>query len=206
MRAIVAGLFVFAVIMLTIPLWGLLWRHVNPLLATLAVFTFFIGLTFAAFSVIRRLSRKTPTANSEQFRLQLDEQGLLEAKDFRATRAFMVDEYEDEGPHYFLDLVEGGVLYLNGQYLYKYEPVDDEGEPEARRFPCTAFTVRRHKTKEYVLDIDCRGEVLHPEIVVPSDEAQWYDWKDMPGDGDVIADRTFDELKGMILGEKPKPR
>jgi hypothetical protein len=57
-----------------------------------------------------------------------------------------------------------------------------------------------------VLDIDCRGEVLHPEIVVPSDEAQWYDWKDMPGDGDVIADRTFDELKGMILGEKPKPR
>ena len=36
--------------------------------------------------------------------------------------------------------------FLSGQYLYDYEPISDDPDAnEARSFPCTEFTVRRHR-------------------------------------------------------------
>ena len=68
---------------------------------------------------------------------------------FQATRAFGVEDYGDEGSHYFLELADGsGILALCGQYLYAYEPITDDPElNQPRRFPCTSFTVRRHRTE-----------------------------------------------------------
>ena len=41
-------------------------------------------------------------------------QGLLLTEEYQATRAFQLDEWEDEGSHYFVELRDGSVLYLNG--------------------------------------------------------------------------------------------
>ena len=62
-------------------------------------------------------------------------------------RAFGVKEFEDEGLHYFLELTDGRVLVLSGQYLYDYEAISDDSETNRpRAFPCSEFTLRRHKT------------------------------------------------------------
>ena len=47
---------------------------------------------------------------------------------FTASRAFAVEEFEDEGSHYFVDLTDNRVLFLSGQYLYDYEPLEDAEE------------------------------------------------------------------------------
>lgn len=124
--------------------------------------------------------------------------GLLVSETFRATRAFEVEEYGDEGPHYLVELDSGDVLYLGGQYLYEYTEIDDDPENnQPRRFPCTEFTVQRHKKEGYVLDIDCRGDVIEPEGL-----AVKFDWVSLlgariPEPVEVLTGKRYDEIKGL---------
>jgi hypothetical protein len=48
---------------------------------------------------------------------RLEAEGLLASADFQARRAFGVQEYDDEGLHYFVELTDGRVLYLSGLYI-----------------------------------------------------------------------------------------
>jgi hypothetical protein len=129
---------------------------------------------------------------------KLDEQGALEQADFRARRAFEVAELEDEGMHYYIELEDGAVLFLSGQYLYDYAPDDEWRHPAARRFPCTEFTVTRDRRHGYVVDIACRGAVLAPEGLAPPFSRDDHENESVPQDGDILA-RTYDEIKGERL-------
>lgn len=129
---------------------------------------------------------------------ELESKGLLEIHNFTATRAFQVEEWDDEGSQYILELSDGSVLYVGGQHLYEYEPDDDPDNRQGRTFPCTDFTIRRHKTGGYTVEIECRGQVLEPECVAPpftcgivADE--------FPEDGRVYTNLTYDELKSRLL-------
>lgn len=99
---------------------------------------------------------------------ELESRGLVEETHYRAKRAFGIEDYNDEGPHYVVELEDGRVLYLVGQYLYEYEPITDDSEPdlnEPRKFPCTEFVLFRHKQKGHVLDLKCGGQVLELETI-----------------------------------------
>ena len=140
-----------------------------------------------------------PGKSQEEEIAELREKDLLLTESFSARRAFGVEEFEDEGLHYFVELSDGRTLYLTGQNLYDYEPIDEPDINQPRRFPCTEFTVLRHKEAGYILDILCSGAVLEPEVVAPPFSKQ--DCRQgLPEDGDVIADRTYDEIKAQRLG------
>lgn len=132
----------------------------------------------------------------EEFIKGLEKKGLLDQQDFQAIRAFTIEEYEDEGTHYMIELRDGSVLYLSGQYLYDYEPIDDDPDlNQPRGFPCTDFTIKRHREEGYVVEIVRRGEVLEPECRAPS-----FDWKDLkngtvPEDGQIFSDKSYEDLK-----------
>ena len=137
---------------------------------------------------------------AEEHTRELEQAGLLESTEFRATRAFGVEEGEDEGLHYFLELTSGGVLFLSGQYLYDYEPIsDDPGANQARSFPCTEFTVRRHRTKGFVVDMLRGGTVLEPEAMAPPFGQRAWSSNRVPEDGQVITGTTYDHLKREYL-------
>ncbi len=144
------------------------------------------------------LVRLTP---EERLR-RLEDEGLLVSLDFQACQAFGVREADDEGLHYFLELRDGRVLYLSGQYLYDYEPISDDPEVnQPRRFPCTDFTVRRHKTEDYVVELVCRGRVIEPEFVAPLLSRRSWRLIGAPVDGQVLSDRPYDLLKELLLRE-----
>ncbi|WP_197338779.1 hypothetical protein [Ralstonia solanacearum] len=126
---------------------------------------------------------------------ELDAKGRLVRQRFQATRAFAVEAFEDEGSHYYIELADGRVLYLNGQYLYDYEPITDDPEfNQARSFPCTEFEVLRHKDAGYVLHIDCAGTVLEPEIMAPPFGREDFR-RGVPEDGEIIADSFYEDIK-----------
>ncbi|MHA6833561.1 hypothetical protein [Ralstonia pseudosolanacearum] len=126
---------------------------------------------------------------------ELEARGQLARQRFQATRAFAVQELEDEGLHYYIELSDGRVLYLGGQYLYDYEPVTDDPEfNQARSFPCTEFEVLRHGDAGYVLHIDCAGTVLEPEITAPPFGREDFR-RGMPEDGEIIADGAYERIK-----------
>jgi hypothetical protein len=132
---------------------------------------------------------------------QLQLMNLAVAESFRAKRAFQVQEFEDEGPHYFIELEDDRVLYLNGQYIMDYEGWTDEEEGKIgpRRFPCTSFTIFRHKTEGYVSEIDCGGNVFEPELVAPAFLREEYRNKQVPRDGDVLSDKSYERIRAERL-------
>ena len=126
----------------------------------------------------------------------LRNKNLLLQSTFKAKRAFQVEEFDDEGSHYFIELEDGNVLYLNGQYLYDYEPIEDDPEfNQERSFPCTEFTILRHKTEDYVLKIETGGKVLEPEVLTSSFTISDYKKGIAPEDGQLIKDRSYDQIK-----------
>src|SRR5262245_8207917 len=142
------------------------------------------------------LGLKTP----EQRLRELERRDLLVSSDFRATRAFGVQEYDDEGLHYFVELVDGRVLFLSGQYLYDYEPISDDPElNRARSFPCSDFIVRRHKTEGFTVEVGCRGNVIEPEFMARPFSRQERQSGRVPKDGQIVSDTTYDALKESRL-------
>lgn len=143
----------------------------------------------------------------EELLRRLEDEGLLVSSDFQARRAFGVRAFDDEGLHYFLELVDGRVLFLSGQYLYDYEPIADDPEVnQPRRFPCTDFTIRRHKIEGYVVEVVCRGAVLEPEFLAPPFPRQKRWSGPVPEDGQLIVDTTYDALKASMCEDAIEPR
>lgn len=202
MRVIVAALFVVGGVFAAVALVsasGVGDRA--PVVVGLGLGLLFLALSVAAVYLFNPwwanpLGLMTP---GELLR-RLEDEGLLEASDFQARRAFGVREFDDEGLHYFLELADGRVLFLSGQYLCDYEPITDPDEDvsEPRRFPCTDFTIRRHKTERYVVEIICRGTVIEPEFIAPPfpKHERWSGC--IPEDGQLISDLNYNALKASM--------
>jgi hypothetical protein len=171
MRVLLAAIFVFAAMLGAVALmerylpkgpvpW---WAKALPATALLvALFLSMFIFNKAGFRpFLRRKSLPERIA-------ELEAKGQLLRQSFEATQAFGVSEFEDEGPHYYIELADGQVLYLNGQYLYDYEPIEDDPElNQPRSFPCTQFEVLRHKIAGYAIHINCGGRVLEPQVMAP---------------------------------------
>ena len=202
MRVLLAGLFVCAGMMLAVFILSpLLPARFPPVLLGLVMSLVMLALCLLALVLFNR-SGTDPLGigGSESTLRYLEEQGLLVSTPYRATRAFQVEEFEDEGLHYFVELDDPSVLYLNGQYLYEYEEADDDLElSQPRRFPCTEFTVRRHRDTGAVIDLLCGGDVLEPEVVTPPFSDRDARENGIPFDGQIIGSRTYDEIKAQRL-------
>ena len=74
-----------------------------------------------------------------------------------------------------------------------YEP--DEHEQRLRAFPCSEFSIRRHKTERYVVDVRCGGSVLDPEAIARPFATEDWDGGRVSGDGEVITSMTYDAIK-----------
>ena len=199
-----AGLFVFTGLLAAVGLLGAFRVSATapPLLVAFILVVVMIGLIAAAMALFSPGKPLGAAPSVEQLAQELEAQGLLMSQHFTVTRAFEVEEFEDEGLHYYLELVDGRVLFMTGQYLYDYEPIDetDDGEAEPRRFPCSTFVVRRHRTERYVLDIQCAGQTMEPELTAPPfGEDVWREGS-IPEDGAIIMNATYDEIKRLRTG------
>jgi hypothetical protein len=166
------------------------FRHAGFAVTILVLFTF-LSVLIVVIAVMLNYPRLPRQAMVNDFADELQAQNLLQSTSFRADRAFRVDESADEGPHYLLELEDGGgILHLSGTYLYDYEPLD--GHP--RHFPCTQFTVRRHAQLGYVVDLICDGLIIEPEVEAPPYSKMDFKSLRVPRDGDILRDMDFDRL------------
>jgi len=197
MRVVAGGLFVFLGMLVSFALLRSVLPAAPPWLMGGGVSLVMLGL--AAVSLWLFNPKGTDPFGRRSLEEQLRELrrlDLLEASSFRAKRAFGVEEYEDEGLHCYIELESGSVLFLSGQYLYDYEPITDDPElNQPRRFPCSEFTVHRHRQERFVADITCGGSVLEPEGIAPPLGARVWRAGGVPEDGQVITTATFEELK-----------
>jgi hypothetical protein len=147
------------------------------------------GLFFVVFLIALRLF-SPPRRIKEQI-ADLESKGLIVDQSFKAVRAFQAEEFEDEGVQYFIELEDGSILFLVSQYLYDFDPA---------KFPSTEFTIRRHKTEDYVVEIRCGGKSLKPEVCVPPLSGEHTE--EYCGDGLIIRDKSYDALKAELMNGK----
>lgn len=197
-RVILAGVFVWGcwmVVMMIIPKEFL--EHSPSLVSIIGIGV----VTLGSYWLASRLFNTPGTPlfgyrHPDQYIQKLEAKGLLITQSLKAIRAFQVEECEDEGLHYFLELEDASVLYLTGQYLYEYEPITDDPEwNQPRRFPCTDFTLRRHRQQMTIIDIQCRGTPLEPEGCFSLFSFEDYRMGKIPEDGQIIREQTYEQLK-----------
>ena len=203
LRLVLAGLFVFAAMLGTVAVLGSYSPDGDVPAWSAAVVTV-VAVAAAAFALVFFNSKgRRPfdaSLSVEQRIRDLDSAGLIIRQAFTARRCFAVEESEDEGLHYYLELDDRRVLFLSGQYLYDYQEITDDPElNQPATFPCERFEILRHKTEAYVVSMECRGDVLVPECVTPPFSKQEFR-KGIPDDGDIITDKTYDQIKAERLG------
>jgi hypothetical protein len=172
------------------------FRHAGISVLAVVVLTY-LSVLVLVLAIILNYPRLPRQAMVNDFADELQAQNLLASASFIVDRAFRVEEFKDEGPHYFLELETGGILHLCGSYLYEYEPI----EGSMRHFPCTRFTVRRHAEAGYVVDLICDGIVIEPEVEAASYSAQDFEARRVPEDGAILFNVSFDQL----LHERTNP-
>lgn len=167
------------------------FRHAHIGVLALVVLTY-LSVLVLVLAILLNYPRMPHKAMVNDYADELEARDLLHCTSFRADRAFRVAELTDEGPHYFLELEEGGgILHLCGPYLYDYEP----SKSSVRYFPCTRFTVRRHAELGYVVDILCDGIIIEPEVDAPPFTAEEFQAHRVPEDGAVLRGISFDQLR-----------
>jgi hypothetical protein len=167
----------------------IVFRHAGFGVLAIVILTY-LSVLVLVIAIMLNYPRLPRQAMVNDFADELEARNLLVFSSFRADRAFRVDEFEEEGPHYFLELEDGRILHLSGKYLYHYEPI--EGCP--RHFPCTEFTLRSHAEADYVVDLICGGVVIEPEVEAPPYSAEDFAEHRVPEDRAILRDISFDQL------------
>ena len=199
MRLLAAGLLVFTTMMM-VGVALLRWvPGLPPMIVGIAAALSGLAIGGLALHVLNRKDAKRSAIKTLDDQIaELQAADLLTQTSFIATRAFQVEEFEDEGSHYFIELVDRSVLFLSGQYLYDYE-LDFTG---GRVFPSSAFTIRRHKLEAFAVDIQIAGAPIEPELVAPPFTEDDFRHSAVPEDGEIIRDRTYDELKQQFASSR----
>lgn len=102
--------------------------------------------------------------------------------DCSATEAAELDEHEDEGPGFFLQVAPEVLLFLQGQHLM----VDD--------FPARKISLARDSNSRLILDLQHSGQPLEPKRKIRTREFGGAEWLQ---DGMFIRG-TVDELPDDI--------
>ncbi|HET7844773.1 MAG TPA: hypothetical protein VFL14_11520 [Xanthomonadales bacterium] len=132
--AALAGAVVFFVGTAVIPLFD------EPLLAQLATALFaFVGAPALVLTLWQPRSAVESARKS----------GHFQERSIEVVAAYQVEEAEDEGLHFFLEIAEGGTLFVSGQVFY--EPV------KAGTFPCEFVTLGIDTELREVLEVRSSG-------------------------------------------------
>ncbi len=194
-RLLLLALSGFVALLLFIALFAIVFPINFPpwLGLSLCALSFAAGGTIAWFA-IGRPSPKLTSFDTPDY----ESLGLLTSRKFKAERAFEVEPFEDEGPHFFIGLEDGTVLFLCGQYLFDYlEIADDPDLAQAATFPSTEFEVRSHKNEHWTHSVVCRGRYLKPEITLPRYSKRFLKKFGTPTDGEVF-DVSFEGMLARV--------
>ena len=118
--------------------------------------------------------KKAPTTTM----LAALEDGSLASADYDVAEVIEVEESEDEGLHFLMDIGQGRTLCLSGQYLY--EPV------KAGRFPSTRIRVFWHAQAGFTYGVQSLGDRVLPSHKLSFPSLNTPESTRFPSDRDIL--------------------
>ena len=137
----------------------------------------FVGLAggLAMYGYVARRERRPPTGPTLWDDVQA---GTAQVIRYDVSDALAVEEFEDEGLSYYLELTDGRVVFLMGQYLY--EPV------EQLQFPARRVEIVRTTATDTVLRVTALGPHLPPSATRGPFRTEEIESDRFPVDGAVL--------------------
>jgi hypothetical protein len=136
-------------------------------------------------------ARRSTEKKRQRYAADLAAQQIEEWR-VRVVDAIEVEEFEDEGRQCYLELEDGRVLFLSGQYLYDDED-DDEGEREDEgakhktpRFPNRELLITRLPHAGDVFDLQLLGDHFPPSVTLPPFTRDDHEQDRVPEDGQIL--------------------
>lgn len=151
------------------------------------VIPFGVGIVVAAWLLRNDIRDHAP---QRERAARLLAAGEVDEETLHVVDAIEVEETEDEGPHYYLALRDGRVLFLSGQYLL--DVGDDPDDEES--FPRATVVIRRSALTREILDVRARGKYVAPSTTRPPFTAAEQDKGVVPPD-DTVLSLPFDSLR-----------
>jgi hypothetical protein len=152
-----------------IPYW--LWKQLAPVDRPQDYKDYFVGLGIAValyvmVSLLRALRSWTGYVRDQATKARKDlAGGVAHDLDLAISQAVEIEEHEDEGTGFFLELDDGRVLCLISQELYEYASdfeLEDGVEDRRNEFPQTRIRYRYAPHSGMLLDLAGIGEPLRP--------------------------------------------
>jgi len=140
------------------------------------------GCLSGAFLFFRRRSRaaydRDLAAGRARYADDLQARQLEEWR-VRIVDALQVDEVEDEGAQFFLELEDGRILFVMGQYLW-------DADDESPRFPNRELLITRLPHAQDIFDMKCLGEYFPPSAQRAPFTGEEYAGERVPQDGQIL--------------------
>ena len=155
---------------------------------------------FVAFVLFDKgFLRRLVTSDARIVQQEL-EKGRAEKTTHEVNRALSFEDRRTGRMAHFLELRDGSVMVLHGQYLYEYEPIDDDPEVnQPRRFPTAEFTVVRSLKNNELLDLNVGSTVIGTRFIQePDDYRVIADLGFRFEDGEIVEGASFDELEAAL--------
>jgi hypothetical protein len=193
LRVILAVVFIFAA---TIWSSDLIPEGLMPW-AMIVVIPLAVFLAFVLFD--RGFLRRLLISDEKYIEKQL-EKGRAARETHNVTRALSFEDLRTGRMVHFLELGDGSVMVLYGQYLYEYEPIDDDPEVnQPRLFPTSEFTVVRPRNGDELLDLKVGSNVIGTRLIREPDDYQAIaDLGFKLKDGEIVGDVTFDQVEAAL--------
>lgn len=113
---------------------------------------------------------------------------------YHAHRALELRDPGTNDGWYLIELDTGKVLCL-WDNLPSGPLGFDPAKSEGRRFPCTEFTILRHKIEGFTAEVICAGQVIKPvTLELPEHFDDWV-YTDLPKDGESFRTRPLTRCK-----------
>lgn len=208
MRVILAAIFVFASALAvlgwleniypndTLP-W---WTVPLPGLAGIAAALLSVFLFNAGF--IRRLKGQS----DRDYLNELLAKGEAVTEHYTVNAAISFEDLSTGSQAHLLDIGNGNVMCLYGQYLYDYEPIEDDPEiNQDRKFPTRQFSVVRRLKDAEILVLAPGAEVVEPRCLENPDVKPLHDLGFKLQDGEIV-EIPFEKLQILQSREMPRRR
>jgi len=133
----------------------------------------------------------------------VDEQLKKETADretLEVNRAISFQDLNTGSQVHFLELDDNSILCLYGQYLFEFEPIDDDPEwNQARLFPTSRFVRTFDTRSQETLEIEPNGDVLDTDILPDAtDFDRLYDLNIRLDDGERLKEVSLEEIKAAM--------
>ncbi len=201
----------YGVLFFVVVVFGLLWWKLgDPVgaLLSLIVLSLGIGLLLAIVSYFAESFpgwlRRVRKVSWEDHVERLEAEGKAARNEYQAIGAVSVEDLNTGSLMHFIDIGEGRILCLFGQYYYEFEPIDDDSDlNQPRRFPTKQFALLRSVKNDEVLGLFPGPEVFEPIVFDPIVKLEkLFDMGFELKDGEIVTDTSLDAVKRAVAAAK----